>query len=132
MPDPKVAERSAWWLALVGAGGIVLGAAVTGGFSYLSHKGDLDAKMIELSVGILRAPPTPETTPLREWAIDVIDKRAQFKFNAVQRAALLKRELPFKGGAFSWGDFSSDFQGAEKGSLLRPPGVLPPTQPTPR
>jgi hypothetical protein len=71
--------------------------------------------MIELSVGILRSEPTPETTPLREWAIDVIDKRAQFKFNAIQRAVLLKKELPFKGAwspAFSLGfgftDFSSD------------------------
>jgi hypothetical protein len=47
-----------------------LGAIVTGGFNYLSHQGDLDAKMIELSVGILRAEPTPETAPLREWAIE--------------------------------------------------------------
>jgi len=67
-------------------------------FGYFSHQYDLDAKMIELSIGILRAEPTPETTPLREWAIDVIDKRANFKFNAAQRAALLKRQLPFKGG----------------------------------
>jgi hypothetical protein len=34
--------------------------------------------------------------PLREWAIDTIDKRAKFLFSEVQRAALLKRELPFK------------------------------------
>jgi hypothetical protein len=52
--------------------------------------------MIELSIGILRTEPMPETTPLREWAIDVIDKRANFRFNAAQRAALLKKPLPFK------------------------------------
>jgi len=61
----------------------------------------------ELSIGILRTEPTPETTPLREWAIDVIDKRANFKFNAAQRAVLLKKELPFKG---SWSPgFSEGF-----------------------
>ncbi len=83
---------------MAGAIGIVAGALVTGGFNYLDHKSDIDAKMIELSIGILRAEPTPETTPLRERAIDVIGKRASFNFNEAQRAALLKKELPFKGG----------------------------------
>jgi hypothetical protein len=90
-------DRSAWWLAVAGTIGVVAGAAITGAFNYLDHQRDLDAKMIELSVGILRAAPTPETVPLREWAVDVIENRAQFKFNATQRAALLKEELPFKG-----------------------------------
>jgi hypothetical protein len=97
------ADRSAWWLALAGAIGVVAGAAITGTFNHLDHKGDFDAKMIELSVGILRAEPTPETIPLREWAIDVINKRAGFNFNPAQQAALLNKPLPFK-GAFdsSW------------------------------
>jgi len=90
-------EKSAGWLALAGTIGAIAGAVVSGVFNYLSHRGDLDAKMIELSVGILRSTPTPETTPLREWAIDVIDKRARFEFDEAQRAALLKQELPFKG-----------------------------------
>jgi hypothetical protein len=91
-----MADKSAAWLALAGVTGGVIGAAVTGSFNYLSHKGDLDAKMIELSVGILRAQPTPETEPLREWAIGEIEKRARFEFDEPQRAALLKKELPFK------------------------------------
>jgi hypothetical protein len=81
--------------------GVVLGAIVSGGFNYLSHQGDLDAKMIELGVAILRAEPTPETAPLREWAIDVIDKKAKFSFNEEQRSALLKKQLPFL-DAWSW------------------------------
>jgi hypothetical protein len=91
-----MADTSRWLVP--GIVGTVLGAVITGWFNYVSHQGDIDAKMIELSVGILRAEPTPETAPLREWAIDVIDKRAGFKFNTAQRAALLKKELPFKGG----------------------------------
>lgn len=94
MDQPK----SGLLLALVAAGGVVVGAVVTGAVNYLGHEHDLDAKMIELSVGILRAAPKTETIPLREWAIDVIDKRAQFKFNAAQRATLLQQELPFRGG----------------------------------
>jgi len=94
-----MADKSAGWLALVGTGGAIFGATVTGGFNYLSHRGDLDAKMIELSVGILRSEPRPETEPLREWAIDVISKRARFEFDGEQRSVLLKKELPFKGVA---------------------------------
>jgi hypothetical protein len=106
------ADRSTWWLALAGAIGVVAGAAITGTFNYLGHKGDVDAKMIELGVGILRTKPTPETMPLREWAIDVIDKRAGFKFNEAQRAALLEKELPFKGGFVS-----APFGGRELGNF---------------
>jgi hypothetical protein len=85
-------------LALIGLGGVIGGALITGAYNQVAHQSDFDAKMIELRVGILRARPTPETTPLREWAIDVIDKRGKFSFNAAQRATLLKKELPFKGG----------------------------------
>jgi hypothetical protein len=117
----KTSDRSAWWLALAGAIGIVAGAAVTGAFNYFDHQRDLDAKMIELSVGILRSTPTPETIPLREWAIDVIEKRAQFKFTAAQRAALLKQELPFKGGSFDY-SFSDGF--LKNPDVLKDPNLL--------
>jgi len=81
--------------------GAVIGAAITSWFNYLSHQNDLDAKMIELSVGILRANVTEETIPLRQWAIDVMNKRAKFQFNAEQVAVLLKQPLPSAG----WTDY---------------------------
>src|SRR5262245_42680526 len=99
MAEPKTAsDRIAVWIAISGIIGAVGGAPITASCGYFAHQNDLDAKMIELSIGILRAEPTPETTPLREWAIDVIDKRANFKFNAVQRTTLLYKQLPFKEG----------------------------------
>jgi hypothetical protein len=91
-------HTSGWLLTVVGLLGVYGGAIINGAFNNYAHQSDLDAKMIELSIGILRAPPTPETTPLREWAIDVINKRGNFSFNKAQRDTLLKRELPFKGG----------------------------------
>jgi hypothetical protein len=89
-----MAEGSGASYAVVGAIGIVLGAIITGNYSYLGHESDLDAKMIEMSIGILRSEPKPETEPLREWAIDAIGKRGRFSFNAEQRAVLLKKQLP--------------------------------------
>jgi hypothetical protein len=92
-----MADKSAGWLALAGTVGAIFGAVVTGGFNYLGHRGDLDVKMIELSVGILRSEPRPETEPLRAWAVDTISKHARFEFDMQQRSALLKKELPFQG-----------------------------------
>ena len=94
-------DRSGWSIAVAGAVGVVAGAVATGIFNYLSHRADIDAKMIELSVGILRAEATPDTRPLRAWAIDVIEKRAGFNFDEAQKAVLLKQELPYKGPSFS-------------------------------
>jgi len=94
-------DRSGWLIAVVGLAGAVGGAIATSAFSYLNNKADNDAKMIELSVGILRAKPTDETRPLRQWAIDVIEKRANFQFDDAQKAALLQQELPFKGPSFT-------------------------------
>lgn len=97
MAEPKKTDRSTWWLALVGALGVVAGAFITAIFNFYQHKSDVDAKMIELSIGILRSNPTEETLPLREWAIDVMSKRAGFSFNKAQQAALLNKPLPFIG-----------------------------------
>jgi len=88
-------DRSGWLIAVVGLAGAVGGAIATSAFSYLNNKADNDAKMIELSVGILRAKPTDETRPLRQWAI------ANFQFDDAQKAALLQQELPFKGPSFT-------------------------------
>jgi hypothetical protein len=94
MAETGKADRSGWLLALVGVSGILGGALITGAFNYFDHQRDLDGKMIELSISILRAEPTSETIPLREWAIDIMDNRAGFSFNRTQRAVLLKQGLP--------------------------------------
>ena len=125
MAESRKADHSTWWLALAGIVGAVVGAAITGSLNYMAHKGDLDSKMIELSVGILRAPPTPETIPLREWAIDVIGKRTQFNFNKAQRAALLNQELPFKPGSFT-SEFVRGFNAVQNPS---PSTILTPDAP---
>jgi hypothetical protein len=86
------------WVATIAVAGTAVGAW----FSRQSHQYDVDTKMIELSIGILRADVTEETKPLREWAIDVVDKRAGFQFNEAQRAALLKEPLPLDPGYTSY------------------------------
>lgn len=102
-------DRSAPSLAVAAVIGGIAGAAISGGFSYLNNKADVDAKLIELGVGILRTEPTKETGPLREWAIDVIQKRGDFNFSDAQRAVLLNQELPFRGPTFTGTPTTSNF-----------------------
>lgn len=111
-------DRSGLSIAVAGVVGAVAGAVATGIFNYLNHAADIDAKMIELSVGILRAEATPETRPLREWAIDVIGKRAAFNFDEAQKAVLLKQELPFKGPSFV--PTTSNYSGFTTGGVQAP------------
>jgi hypothetical protein len=64
-----MAERSGGWLialvvALVGLAGVIGGAVITSYFNHLDKKADVDTKMIELSVGILRAEATDQTRPM--------------------------------------------------------------------
>lgn len=93
--DGKPRDRSPVWITpLVGVIGVVVGAAITGGLSYIGQQHEIDAKMIELTVGILRAVPTHETNPLREWAVDEIEKRGKFKFTFEQRTALVDFGIP--------------------------------------
>lgn len=87
-------DRAGWWIALAGTVGAIVGTVITGAVDYFDHKGDIDTKMIELSIDILRAQPTPETVPLREWAINTIEKRGDFQFSPEQEAVLRKQQLP--------------------------------------
>jgi hypothetical protein len=90
----KASDRSAWWIALAGVIGAIVGTIITGAFNYMGQKGDIDAKMIELSISILQTAPKPETTPLRDWAINTLQARGNFSFTAGERAALLNNSLP--------------------------------------
>ena len=40
---------------------------------------DLNIKMVEVAINILISPPTKEQTPLRDWAIEGLDKYSEVK-----------------------------------------------------
>lgn len=96
-------DRSAWWLAVVGVLGAVAGAAVTGVFNYVDQNRDMDAKMIELGVGVLQAQPTSDAGPLRLWAISVIESRAGFTFKPEERKVLVDHAWPSQSSGSTFG-----------------------------
>jgi hypothetical protein len=90
----KATDRSAWWVALVGVIGAIAGAGITGLTGYLGQKDSTDEKLIELSINILQSVPKQETTPLRDWAISTLEKRAKFTFTDEQKKLLENQSLP--------------------------------------
>jgi hypothetical protein len=64
-------------------------------------------KYTELAISILRAQPGPESRPLREWAVDLLDARAPVKLSPAARAQLSERGL-LTGSAVLGGIVASD------------------------
>ena len=80
-------------IALVSAVGGIVGGGLVAFFDYVVREREIDVKMIEIAVGLMRQPPTDMVQPAREWAVDVIQHYSEVKLSAQARAALLKCQL---------------------------------------
>jgi hypothetical protein len=82
---------------------IALAAAVIGGLiallgQHLTSSREYDAKMVEIAMGVLRAPPSKDDNLLgvRTWALDVIERHSGTRFeNQAQRNALKNNAVPY-------------------------------------
>jgi hypothetical protein len=84
-----------WKLVVTAAAAAGLGAVV-GTLAVPSLGGvmpdrQLDSKMLEMSVGILREPARVDDDPIRSWAVKVMEKKSGVAFTDPQRTALMKR-----------------------------------------
>lgn len=88
----------------VGWLGTVIIAAVSGGFggaalSYYSHDRELDIKMVELGLSMLRTEPKEgKKDPSRDWAIKVVERYSGVDFNPEARKNLLETGAGFSVG----------------------------------
>jgi hypothetical protein len=89
----ETATRTAVWVSIAGVVGTVLGTTIAPLVNYWTNERQMDVKMVEIGIGILRAPPKDDIAVMRSWAIDVIEQASGRKFSPAQRAALLKQEL---------------------------------------
>jgi hypothetical protein len=70
--------------AIVAVSGVVggfLGAVVTGYFNLLGTERTVDAKMVDIAIGILSDEPSPETHEIREWAVEVVTTHSGIKLS---------------------------------------------------
>lgn len=61
--------------------------------NFIQKKVELNQKYIEIAVGILNGKPTPEAIPLRNWAIDIIDKYSEIKLSKEAKKLLKEKPL---------------------------------------
>jgi protein-disulfide isomerase-like protein with CxxC motif len=83
-------------VAVAGVLGTLLGATISPLVNYLTNERQVDVKMIEIGLGILREPPKEDAQTMRAWAIEVIEKSSGRPFSEQQRNILLKKELSVK------------------------------------
>ena len=102
----ETAERKDFWdkLKIGGFVAIPIVIAIIGLFANSSLKRkDIEVRMIELAVGILKEDPKAEdgseTSPMREWAIDVINGYSKVKLPDKVKKELEKNPFP---GTVSW------------------------------
>ena len=73
---------------------VPLVSAVAGGLivpvgDHIVNELQIDVKMIEIAVGLIRQPPLDQVQPAREWAVKVIEHYSEVKLSPQARAALL-------------------------------------------
>lgn len=78
-------------------------------------------RYVELAISQLRSTPTPETTALREWAVELLDSQSPIKLSEAAKTQLKSYALPFtlsasaSGSAVASGSaFASNTAGANK------------------
>jgi hypothetical protein len=77
--------------AVFAAVGAVVGTLALPSLGGVLPDRQVDSKLLEMSVGILREPVRADDDPIRSWAIKVVERKSGVTFTDPQRATLLKR-----------------------------------------
>ena len=80
-------------VALVGFLGAVVGGGIVAVANYVVNERQIDVKMIEIAVDILKQDPNGGLQPARKWAVDVIQKNASPRLSDAAYEALTKCRL---------------------------------------
>src|SRR3954447_4987633 len=93
--------KSAEAVSMIAAGVALIGAAVSAfipaRYTYESRSRELNIKLVEIGIGILRADPKEKQTQgAREWAIQVIETNSGHRFSDQAKNELLKDKLDFQ------------------------------------
>ena len=67
------------------------------GISPANKKLENRVKYVELATAILRSKPKPDSQPLRNWAVELLDSQAPVRLSAAAKKQLLERAIPVSG-----------------------------------
>jgi hypothetical protein len=110
--------------------GAIASATLPANYSFTNRNRELDIKLVEIGISILRADPKEtQTSGARDWAIKVIESYSHQSFSPEAKAQLLDNKLGYTYsdtgydlGSYTRGNFSSSGPGDPgKPSQLRSP-----------
>lgn len=97
-----------------------------GAFGFFNKNRDLDIKMIEIALGILREDPKESNiTAAREWAVSLLDRYSGEPLSEAARSELLDRPLEID---LKWSSMRAEFNEGllrQASEYLCPPGANP-------
>lgn len=83
----------------------LIGAFVTAEFTYWNRDRELNIRLVEIAIGILRDDPEKSgVSAARRWAIDVIQINSGVNFEQSERDVLLRKPIGYKGYSGDWFD----------------------------
>jgi hypothetical protein len=92
--------------------GAVIATFITSYYGSLSKDRELNIRLVEIGISILRADPKKEDiSPARQWAIEVIQRNSGVAFSSDDRAALLHKPIITGYDATFSGGYDSTFSG---------------------
>ena len=111
--------RASEIVTLSAAGVALLGTLANAIYTYTARSRELDIRLIEIGIAILRTDPKEEqTNGAREWAVDIIEQYSGRKFKQEARDQLLQHQL-------GWVD-TGYYDVTEPKDVFRPKNVFPP------
>jgi hypothetical protein len=90
-------------VATISAAGLALiGSIASGFYAFKNRNRELDIKLVEIGIGILRADPKEtQVKAARGWAVQVIENYSHVKFSEADKATLLNKPLAYRGSGIS-------------------------------
>jgi hypothetical protein len=124
MPEgpPKRREIISVVAAGIACVGAIFSATVPAIYSYIGRNKELDVRLVEIGISILRADPKEtQTQGAREWAIQVIEFHSGQSFSNEAKQELLKNKLDTLGYGYTYSDTGYDYGGGAGPPVSRSP-----------
>jgi hypothetical protein len=91
---------------IIGLAGVLLGALIAAIVQLSISSREYDAKMVEIAMGVLRAPPSKDNKDLlgvRTWALRVVERHSGTPFESeAERNAVKNNTVPYVTYSRSW------------------------------
>ena len=86
-------SNPAWVTVVVGVVTAALGAFGASSLEYWTKQREMDIRMVEIAIGILREESNESIRPAREWSVDIVKSHSNVELSDNARRALVDNQL---------------------------------------